>query len=58
MQLACVLERVVWEIEQLVALSMHLHIGSPSFLPHVPCLSLQLHVVVLPNKAEAQTSLI
>lgn len=40
-----------------MALSMHVDIGFPSFLPQDPCLSLQLHVIVLPNKT-AQTCLL
>lgn len=48
---------VFWKMEQLVAFSMLTDSGSPSFPPQVSCLSLKLHVIVLPNKAPAQTCL-
>ena len=48
---------VFWEMEQLVVFSMLVDIGSPSFLPRISCLSLKLHVIVLSNKAPAQTCL-
>lgn len=58
MQFVCPLDGVVWKMEQLVARGVHLHTGSPSVLPHVLCLSLQLHVNALTGEAVSQASLL